>query len=146
MQDDYALVSFCAGIYAVVFMLLLVVSVGDEANRLNVQAWFSWHAVLLVVLVSDPPRQMGGAALSASARRWHAFVRQVMLLVAALQSLGFAIWAIVEWTRAPAAAPGDDLILQPANFYGLATAALFVQAAVGLVAFYTMLGIYSSRR
>lgn len=131
---SYALTSTLAGLLALVALLLYVVSVADTNRTLNVQAWFAWLPVLLVVLVADGRP----GALSVQARRWHAFVRQVGLLVVAVQAIGFAVWAIVEWTQAPAES-GDDLLDEPRNFFGLVIATLFSLAGVALFAFYCAL-------
>ena len=133
--------AFIAGIYALVFILLLVVSIGDENRVLNLQAWFSWHVLYLMVLVSD----VATIEYTLNARRWHAFVRQVASLVAASQSIGFAVWAIVEWTQTPEESD-DKLVFEPRNFFGLAIATLFVQAALAPLIFYTTLGVAQGRR
>lgn len=133
--------AFIAGVYALVFMLLLVVSIGDENHQFNLQAWFSWHVVYLMVLVSDAATLVP----TLQARRWHAFVRQVSSLLAAFQAIGFAVWAIVEWTQAPEES-SDEVIFEPRNFYGLAIPTLSVMAGLALLIFYTTLGADTSRR
>ena len=133
--------AFIAGVYALVFVLLLVVSIGDEDRRLNVQAWFSWHVIYLMILVSDAATLVP----TLQARRWHAFVRQVASLLAAFQAIGFAVWAIVEWTQAPDES-ADKLAFEPRNFYGLVIPTLFVMAGLALLIFYTTLGVDTSRR
>ena len=133
--------AFIAGIYALVFVILLVVSIGDEEHRLNVQAWFSWHAIYLMILVSDAATLVP----TLQARRWHALVRQVGSLLAAFQSIGFAVWAIVEWTQAPDEST-DKLLFEPRNFYGLVIPTLFVMAGLALLIFYTALGADTSQR
>lgn len=134
---SYALTSTAAGVYALAFMLLLVASVGDTARQFNVQAWFSWQTVMLVALVADS-RFVGG--LSRTARRWHAFVRQALLVAATGQSIGFLVWVAVEWSRAPNSPPPDSpLIDRPDNFYAIMVAALAVQLVVAAGTFLTVL-------
>jgi len=128
---SHALAAFVAGLYALVFILLLIVSIGDDKHVLNLQAWFSWHVVYVLLMVSD----VSPLVPTLQARRWHTFVRQVTSLVAACQSLGFGVWACVEWTQTS----DDKLAFEPRNFYGLAVAVLFAQAAVAVLGFLVVL-------
>lgn len=132
---SYAVTSAAAGVYALAFMLLLVASVGDTAQRFNVQAWFSWQAVMLVVLVADSRFVV---ALSRTARRWHAFARQALLAAAAGQSIGFLVWVAVTWSDASGSNDGP-LIDQPDNVYAILTAALATQFLVAIAAFFAVL-------
>jgi hypothetical protein len=133
---SYAVTSAAAGVYALAFMLLLVASVGDTTQRFNVQAWFSWQAVMLVVLVADSRFVV---ALSRTARRWHAFARQALLAAAAGQSIGFLIWVAVTWSNASGGSDDGPLIDQPDNVYAILIAALATQFVVALAAFFAVL-------
>jgi len=133
---SYALTSTAAGVYALAFMLLLVGSVGDEAHQFDVQAWFSWQPIMLVVLVADS-RSVG--ALSRSARKWHAFIRQALLVAATAQSIGFLVWVAVTWSRASNPPPGAPLIDEPDNVYGILVGALAAQIVVAVCTFLAVL-------
>lgn len=130
----YSMASFGAGVYALVFLTLLVVSVGDTGGTYHLQAWFSWHTVYILLLVAES----GGVAARQTQRlrRWHQHVRQVLSLLAAAQALGFAVWLSVEWAN-------DSARNVLAGFYGIATVVLWVQMVVALVILYMSLVVSS---
>jgi len=133
-MSSYAVTSAAAGIYALGFVVLLAASVGDRAQQFNVQAWFSWQAVMLVVLVAERPKNT-----TRTARRWHALVRQVLLVLASLQAIGFIVWIGVTWANAAEAPPDSPLNDAPDNVYGILIGALSVNLVVALGTFYTVL-------
>lgn len=137
MTHGYTVSSFGAAIYAFALLALYAVSAGDVDRRLNVQAWFSWHTTLLVVLCADssslqPP-------LTADARRWHRFARQLLALVAACQCIGFLVWAAVEWGAA------NHLSAAQQTFYGLVITVLAAQILILLWVFYAVAVTPSTR-
>lgn len=132
MAHGYAVSSFGAAVYSLVLLALYAVSVGDVDRRLNVAAWFSWHPVVAVLLCADsssfqPP-------LSPRARRWHRLLRQVSTLVAALQCIGFVVWASVEWGVT------ETISRTQETFYGLVISVLVVQTLTLLWVFYCVVG------
>lgn len=132
-MTSYAVTSAAAGVYALGLLVLLAASVGDTHHQFNVQAWFSWQTVMLVVLVAERP------LASRTARRWHAFLRQVLLVVAAAQAIGFIVWIAVEWSRAPSAPPDAPLNAAPDNVYAILIAALAVNLVVAAGTFFAVL-------
>lgn len=132
-MSSYAVTSTAAGIYALGFVVLLAASVGDRAHQFNVQAWFSWQAVMLVVLVAERP------SATRTVRRWHALTRQLLLALAALQAIGFIVWIAVEWSRAAAPPPDSTLNDAPDNVYGILIGALVANFVVALGTFYAVL-------
>jgi hypothetical protein len=132
-MTSYAVTSAAAGIYALGFLVLLAASVGDTRQQFNVQAWFSWQAVMLVVLVAERSRA------SQTARRWHALLRQALLAAAAAQAIGFIVWIAVEWSRAPPPPPDAPLNAAPDNVYAILIGALVVNLIVAAGTFFAVL-------
>lgn len=132
-MTSYAITSAAAGLYALGFIVLLAASVGDTRQQFNVQAWFSWQAVMLVVLVAERP------LASRTARRWHAFLRQTLLFLAAAQAIGFIVWIAVEWSRAPSPPPGAPLNAAPDNVYAILIGALVANLVVAVGTFFAVL-------
>jgi hypothetical protein len=130
MAHGYAVSSFGAAIYSLVLLALFAVSAGDVDRRLNVAAWFAWHPVLLVVLCADssslsPP-------LTADARWWHRLTRQIGVIVAAFQCIGFIVWASVQWGTVEHLSPTQQ------SFYGLVVSVLAAATVVLLGVFYAV--------
>jgi len=123
-----AVTAVAAGVLALGLVLLLAASVGDTNHTYNVQAWFAWQPLMLVVLVAELPN------MTRTAYRWYAMVRHVLLLLAGGQAIGFIIWLSVAWSHAPAAAAGATLNAAPDNFYAIMIAALAVNAVIALSA------------
>lgn len=129
-------ITFLAGLYALIFVLLLIASVGDKERFLNAQAWFSWHVVYLVVVVADAP------SLAPPTPAYYTLIRIAMSVGAALQALGFMIWSIVLWAGEPQTS-GSPLD-RPANFFGLMIASFATLFICGLAMVWVLMHYYFS--
>lgn len=96
-RSGYAISSFLTGLLSLLVMLLMIATIGDTHNLLRVQIYFSWLIPFCVVLVAD--QNPYGLHNGSVAPFWHKAVRVLCALGAMLQSLGFAIWAIVIWVE-----------------------------------------------
>ena len=95
-RSGYAISSFLAGVHSLQLMVLMFASVGDKDFLLNVQ-WFAWQIPLDVVLVAD--QNPHGYANTSVSARWHTLIRVAGALGAMIQSVAFAIRAIVLWAE-----------------------------------------------
>jgi hypothetical protein len=125
MNKQHVIV-WLAGVYALVFALLLIASIGDKQRQMNVQGWFSWHPIYILVLAAD------NTPIRPFIPDVSALVRIVLSFAATGQSLGFFVWAIVLWAQEPAHSSGSPLDV-PANFFGLLSAALGAQMVAGFL-------------
>lgn len=110
---------FLTGLYSLTLMVLLLASEGNTDRIVWIQGPFSWHVVLLVILMCDFNRyNMHNASISWAKQT---LVKIVAVLCAMLQSLGFAIWAAVVWGE-----QGADVL----PFYPVIVTVLGVQTLI----------------
>lgn len=124
-------VSTIAHIYAFLFILLMVMSAGDEPQTLYLAPSFSWTIVWVIWLCNStdhvPDKQH---------RETRAFLRHISTLFLTLQCWAFFTWAIVEWTQTDKPNEGVPLIRLPTVFYGLVIGILFAKSVLVSVAFF----------
>lgn len=95
-RPSYSLVSTIGIVYAVVLALTIASSVGDKHFLLCLQWWFSVQIPLPVLLVADENIQgLHNKSLSYS---WLMAIKATATGLALLQSMGFFVWACVEWS------------------------------------------------
>lgn len=148
-SDTRVLLALMAAIYALVYGVVLVADVGDVDRRLNVSAWFSWHAAFLVILVGSaeaPSGQQQGQS-TPYLSPLTSIVHFICSLAATLQAVGFFIWAVVLWARDPGNGGSGSPLDEPENFLGLMSAALGALAFVGaLIVLLTVNNMFLAKR
>lgn len=155
LNESYSLMSFMAGFYALLFVSMLCASAADTAHVLNLSAWFSWHVVLCVLWVVgfDPTalhacvvryyqapttqqqrkRKSSSPLIAAPSARFLRVTRVLGAVAAMLQTLAFAIWATVLWTRV------DTANTALGRFYGVAAALLYAMSVQAMLIVYVAL-------
>jgi len=96
-RSGYAISSFLAGLLSLLVMLLEISTIGDTRNLLRVQVYFSWLIPFALVLVADQnPYGLHNIHVSLA---WHTRARVLGALGGMVQSVAFAIWAMVIWAE-----------------------------------------------
>jgi hypothetical protein len=131
----YSLLSFLAGIYVLALIALIMCSVGDTDRIFDLQFWFAWQAAFLVIMMADSnPHDIH---LYNVAQGWVIVARFVACVLAAGQTLGFMIWAAIEWAQRGSSAP---------LFMSVAVFILAAQFCVGvLMALVSTMAVYMPR-
>ena len=126
-------ISTIAHIYAFLFILLMVVSAGDEPQTLYLAPSFSWSIVWVIWLCNSTEH-----IADAKHRTTRAFLRYISTFFLTFQCWAFFAWAIAEWTQSKKAEENVPFIELPAVFYGLVCAILFAKGALTSIAFFTV--------
>ena len=93
----YSLLSFAAGIYALLLVGTIMSSVGDVDREFRLMFWFPWQLVFLVVLVAD--NNPHDYHLYNVAQRSQILIRFVGCVCLAGESVGFMSWMAYSWSH-----------------------------------------------
>ena len=130
-KNIYVAISTLAHVYAFVFILLMLISLGDEAPIFFLPQAFSWTILWIIWLVCDHNPHTRRTRHT----KTRAYARQFSSMFVTLQKACYFSWAIYEWTIAKGAMEGDSFIKVPAVFYGLLVSTTFVMFLISSVTF-----------
>lgn len=134
-KDVYIVISTCAHVYAFLWIILMLIALGDDRPTFYLPQAFSWSILWIIWHVCDQNPHTFRAAY----RRYskvRALVRQISSMALVVQSVAYFAWTIYEWSIAKDATSGDSFIKMPAVFYGLLVATTAAMAITSSITFF----------
>ena len=132
----YVAISTLAHVYAFLWILLMLISLGDTSPIFYLPQSFAWSVLWIIWHVCDhnPHTRRRGE----QKEKIRAYIRQVSSMFLLMETTSYFAWAIYEWTIAKGATEGASLIKVPAVFYGLLVATTFGMSVTVSIVFFVV--------